>query len=99
MSEGKPTVVAASRLDLVRRRAERWADTLVDLTPNNPLLHLRDRSASALDLSSATPEGLGRLLNGQTTRLGDAQRRSPNPVSAEEIATLTRTCSYATSGP
>jgi very-short-patch-repair endonuclease len=46
-----------------------WADTLVDLTPNNPLLHLRERSASTLDLTAASPDGLARLLAGRGTRL------------------------------
>ena len=62
-------MVTASRLELVRSRTQQWADTLVDLTPNNPLLHLRERSTSALDLTAASPDGLARLLAGRGTRL------------------------------
>jgi hypothetical protein len=39
------------------------------LTPNKPLLHLRERSTSALDFTAASPDGLPRLLAGRVTRL------------------------------
>jgi hypothetical protein len=61
-------VVTTSRLELVRRRSEQWANALVDLTPRNPLLYFKD-TASTLDLTDAAAPGLDRLVMGNAVRL------------------------------
>ncbi|MFI9387744.1 AAA domain-containing protein [Kutzneria sp. NPDC052558] len=63
------TANGASRLDVVRGKAEQWADELIDLGPQNTLLHYRDTKTTTLDLTEANAEALGQLLGGRKTRL------------------------------
>jgi very-short-patch-repair endonuclease len=58
-----------ARTDLVRAKAESWADDLIDFGPNNTLLYHRDGKTWSLDLSKATAETAGQLLAGRKTRL------------------------------
>ncbi|MHB1596278.1 MAG: AAA domain-containing protein [Streptosporangiaceae bacterium] len=60
------------RAVLVAAAQERWAAALTDLGGRNTLLYYKDRRAGTLDLASADPEALERLLrtgSGRLTRL------------------------------
>lgn len=58
-----------ARIDLVRAKAESWADDLIDFGPNNTLLYYRDSKTWSLDLTKASPEVIAQLLAGRKTRL------------------------------
>lgn len=78
----EPTEQAADsrRAVLVAAAQERWAAALTDLGGRNTLLYYKDRRAGTLDLASADPEALDRLLRtgaGRLTRLfGDVDARA-----------------------
>ena len=57
------------RLDVVCRKAEQWADELTDFGPYNTLLHYKDSRTLTVDLTTADPEQLRRLLCGSGVRL------------------------------
>ncbi|WP_329793558.1 AAA domain-containing protein [Lentzea sp. DG1S-22] len=58
-----------ARIDLVKTKAESWADDLIDFGPNNTLLYYRDSKTWSLDLAKAAPEFTAQLLSGRKTRL------------------------------
>ena len=80
---GEPTVDAlpGERLDIVRRKAEQWADELTDFGPYNTLLHYKDSRTLTVDLTAADPEQLRRLLGGSGVRLS-ALLRDPEEQGA-----------------
>lgn len=57
-----------ARIDLVKDKAESWADDLIDFGPSNTLLYHKDRAWS-LDLTGAQAEFAAQLLAGRKTRL------------------------------
>ncbi|GAA3438605.1 AAA domain-containing protein [Kutzneria kofuensis] len=63
------TTSFASRLDVVRVKADQWADELIDLGHQNTLLHYQDTKTITLDLTSASADSLGQLLGGRKTKL------------------------------
>jgi hypothetical protein len=58
-----------ARLDLVRAKADSWADDLIDFGPNNILLYHRDSKTWGLDLSTSVTDAVTQLLSGRKTRL------------------------------
>jgi very-short-patch-repair endonuclease len=59
----------AGRLDVVRTKAEQWADALIDFGHRNTVLHYQDTKTTTLDLSRSQPDSLAQLLAGRKTRL------------------------------
>lgn len=64
-----------TRAELVARAVGAWTRHLVDLGGRNTLLWYQDLSVGTLDLTTAHPSGLARLLAGQPTRLSDLVRQ------------------------
>ncbi|SFT98130.1 AAA domain-containing protein [Actinopolyspora lacussalsi subsp. righensis] len=62
--------------ELVRAKAEEWANKLVDLGTTNTLLHFKNRKTTTLDLTSADPDALRELLTGSETRLSSLFRET-----------------------
>lgn len=60
---------SAGRLDLVQRRAEEWADELIDFGPNNGLLYFKTSRSLTIDLTDCPPAERGKLLRGRQVRL------------------------------
>lgn len=58
-----------SRLDIVRGKAEQWADELIDLGRYNTLLYYRDSKTATLDLTDSQADSLAQFLVGHKTRL------------------------------
>src|SRR5262252_8254449 len=59
----------ARRAELVEAAQERWVSALTDLGGRNTLLYYKDRRAGTLDLASADPGALERLLRTGSIRL------------------------------
>ncbi len=59
----------ADRLDLVRAKAENWAARLVDLSPQNTLLHFKNTKTASLELTDAAPGAMSELFQGKAVRL------------------------------
>jgi very-short-patch-repair endonuclease len=57
------------RAELVKAKAESWADDLIDFGPKNNLLHYQDSKTWSLDLTHAAQRALEQLLGGRKTRL------------------------------
>jgi very-short-patch-repair endonuclease len=57
------------RLQIVRAKAEQWADELIDLGPRNTLLYYKDTKSVTLDLTGAPDAARDGLLGGRKTRL------------------------------
>src|SRR5215471_6766548 len=57
------------RAELVEAAQERWVSALTDLGGRNTLLYYKDRRAGTLDLASADPGALERLLRTGSIRL------------------------------
>ncbi|GLY53004.1 AAA domain-containing protein [Lentzea sp. NBRC 102530] len=58
-----------ARLELVRAKAESWADALIDFGPRNGLLYHVDSKTWGLDLTASSDEVLGQLLDKKKIRL------------------------------
>lgn len=65
----------ASRAERVDKAVEAWTRHLVDLGGRNTLLWYRDLAVGTLELTTAHPSGLSRLLAGQPTKLSDVVRQ------------------------
>src|SRR6478735_6049975 len=81
-----PALPAAStsgdpRADRVAAAVTAWRRTLVDLGGRNTLLWYRDLPSGTLDLTTAHPGGVAKLLAGRGTRLTELVRE---PVALEE---------------
>ncbi len=81
-----PALPAAStsgdpRADRVAAAVKTWQRTLVDLGGRNTLLWYRDLPSGTLDLTTAHPGGVSKLLAGHGTRLSELVRE---PVALEE---------------
>ncbi|MBX9387548.1 AAA domain-containing protein [Streptomonospora nanhaiensis] len=57
------------RQELVRRKAEAWANALIDTGPRNPLLRFRNTKTTTLDLAACPPSALVSVLEGRKTGL------------------------------
>ncbi|MCU1538444.1 MAG: helicase [Humibacillus sp.] len=69
------------RADRVAAAVKSWQRTLVDLGGRNTLLWYRDLPSGTLDLTTAHPGGVSKLLAGHGTRLSQLVRE---PVALEE---------------
>ena len=81
-----PALPAAStsgdpRADRVAAAVKAWQRTLVDLGGRNTLLWYRDLPSGTLDLTTAHPGGVSKLLAGHGTRLSELVRE---PVALHE---------------
>ena len=74
------------RLDLVRRKSERWAREIIDFGPRNTLLYYKDSRTLTIDLTDADPAAMASLLAGRRTLLS---RLVTDPET--QRATLDRT--------
>ncbi|MGO1050996.1 AAA domain-containing protein [Crossiella sp. CA198] len=59
-----------TRIEAVRRRAEDWADELIDLSHRNTLLRYKDSKTGTVDLTEADPAALTALFGLRKTKLG-----------------------------
>lgn len=80
-----PVETDPARVAAVRRAQRVWTGQLIDLGGRNTLLYYRDQRAGTLDLGTADPLAIGRLLASQTVplaqlfpsdQLEDATRRA-----------------------
>lgn len=71
----------------VAEAAQRWADELIDLGHRNALLHFRYTKTTTLDLDSAAPEAVTRLLAGRRQRLSEL---FPDPDSRTDVRNRAR---------
>ncbi|MEO7000064.1 MAG: hypothetical protein ABI112_18465, partial [Terracoccus sp.] len=62
------------RADRVAAAVKTWQRTLVDLGGRNTLLWYRDLPSGTLDLTTAHPGGVAKLLAGKGTRLSELVR-------------------------
>lgn len=56
-------------MNVVRAKAEQWADALIDFGPRNTILHYRDTKTTTLDLTGSQPDALSQFLAGRKIRL------------------------------
>ena len=59
------------RFRRVQEQAAEWADTLIDLSSKNTLLHFKNPKTASLDLTNAERDAVTALLCGTPTRLGE----------------------------
>jgi len=76
------------RADRVAAAVRTWQRHLVDLGGRNTLLWYRDLPSGTLDLTTAHPGGMAKLLAGRPTRLSDLVRE---PTALEEARRRVRT--------
>lgn len=60
-----------TRQRLVHRAVDDWKRQLIDLGGRNNLLYFKDLKVGTLDLDTAAPEAMNRLLSGRKVRLAD----------------------------
>jgi len=88
--EGGDQDGGVTRADRVAAAVRTWRRQLVDLGGRNTLLWFRDLPSGTLDLTTAHPGGLAKLLAGAPTRLSDLTREPTALLEARRRARTIR---------
>ncbi len=81
--------VRSTRTEIVDRARQQWIGKLIDLSRRNNLLYFRILKTGTLDLSTAPPEQMARLLSGEGVPISKLLP-SDREISASTVREIAR---------